>query len=115
MSVRIVNYRNTEFTGGELMMIAESAGTDAAGNRGITAVNGGDGGGVGGVSDAGGIVEETVGHDHSVCVGEIKKVVNGEWLAGLLVTAAVPLLLRRELVTAGDAMKATDKVLRHFH
>ena len=115
-----MNYRHAEFTAGELRIAGgECAGDNAggemvvaAGDGGVAAVDGGDGGGVsGGVS--GDIVEEAVGHD-GVGVGEVEEVVDGEWFAAeLLVATAVPLLLR-ELVPSG-AVIATDEVFRHFH
>lgn len=84
----------------------------ATGDGGVTAVNGGDGGGVGGVTggSGGGIIKETVGHDHGVGVGEVKEVVDGERLAGVIIMA----IFRRELVSSGGE-KATDKALWYFH
>ena len=90
------NYRNAEVAGE--LRVAEAAVTGelrlAAGDGGVTAVDGGDSGGVGD-----GAVEEAVG-DESVLVGEVEEVVDGELVSsgGFLVG-----LVRRELAVEVSA------------
>lgn len=110
-----MNYRDAKFGTRELR-IAEGARSNVggemvvpAGNGGVATVNGGDIGRISGIP--GDIIKETVGHN-GVCVGEVEKVINGEWLTRLLV-APMP-LFRREMAGSG-AEVATDEVLRNFH